>query len=236
MKKKYTDPFEQAFWDYYLGDKDTAIKIISNKAEDEIVPAKYFFRDLNEMPEIEKIALELCQGEILDIGAGSGCHSVVLQSKGHNVHALEIRKGFADLLTKRGVKNVWQTDIFVFTDKKFDTLLMLMNGIGLVIDLDGLDRYLQHAKSLLNPGGQILLDSSDLLYLYKEEDGSIRINLNESYYGEIEYKVEYKGVVGELFKWIYVDYLTLNDHADKNGFICELLYEDDHYNYLARLY
>ena len=236
MKKKYTDPFEQAFWDYYLGDKDAALKIISNKAEDEIVPVKYFFRALNEMPEIEKIALNHFQGEILDIGAGSGCHSLELIKKGYIVNVLEIRKGFADLLTKRGVKNVWQTDIFIFTDKKFDTLLMLMNGIGLVQDLNGLDRFFIHAKSLLRSGGQVLLDSSDLMYLYKEEEGSIRINLNESYYGEIEYKVEYNGVVGELFKWIYVDYLTLNDHADKNGFNCELLYEDDHYNYLARLY
>jgi hypothetical protein len=236
MKKKYTDPFEQAFWDYYLGDKDAALKIISNKAEDEIVPVKYFFRALNEMPEIEKIALNHCQGEILDIGAGSGCHSLELIKKGYIVNVLEIRKGFADLLTKRGVKNVWQTDIFIFTDKKFDTLLMLMNGIGLVQDLNGLDRFFIHAKSLLRSGGQVLLDSSDLMYLYKEEDGSIRINLNESYYGEIEYKVEYNGVVGESFKWVYVDYLTLNEHADKNGFNCELLYEDDHYNYLARLY
>ncbi len=236
MKKIYTDPFEQACWNYYLGDKDATIKIISNKAEDEIVPVKYFFRALNEMPEIEKIALNHCQGEILDIGAGSGCHSLELIKKGYIVNVLEIRKGFADLLTKRGVKNVWQTDIFIFTDKKFDTLLMLMNGIGLVQDLNGLDRFFIHAKSLLRSGGQVLLDSSDLMYLYKEEDGSIRINLNESYYGEIEYKVEYNGVVGESFKWVYVDYLTLNDHADKNGFNCELLYEDDHYNYLARLY
>ncbi len=236
MKKIYTDPFEQACWNYYLGDKDATIKIISNKAEDEIVPVKYFFRALNEMPEIEKIALNHCQGEILDIGAGSGCHSLELIKKGYIVNVLEIRKGFADLLTKRGVKNVWQTDIFIFTDKKFDTLLMLMNGIGLVQDLNGLDRFFIHAKSLLRSGGQVLLDSSDLMYLYKEEEGSIRINLNESYYGEIEYKVEYNGVVGESFKWVYVDYLTLNEHADKNGFNCELLYEDDHYNYLARLY
>ncbi|MCD4730033.1 MAG: class I SAM-dependent methyltransferase [Bacteroidales bacterium] len=191
MKKIYTDPFEQACWDYYLGDEDAAIKIISNKAEDEIVPVKYFFRDLKEMPEIEKMALDLCQGEILDIGAGSGCHSLELNKKGHFVSVLEIRKRIAELLTERGIRNIYHADIFKFKAKQFDTLLLLMNGIGLVEDLYGLDRFLSHAKSILRFGGQILMDSSDLMYLYQEEDNSIRINLNEGYYGEVEYKFVY---------------------------------------------
>ena len=236
MNKVYQDPFEQACWDYYLGDKDATIKIISNKAEDEIVPVKYFFRELNEMPEIEKIALDLCQGEILDIGAGSGCHSLELIKKGYIVNALEIKKGLTDLLILRGIKKVYHSDIFKFSDKQFDTLLLLMNGIGLVEDLNGLDRFLSHVKLILQPGGQILMDSSDLMYLYQEEDGSIKINLNEGYYGEVEYKFVYNNQSGDLFKWLYVDFSTLTEYADKNGFICELIYEDDHYNFLARLY
>ena len=236
MRKKFTDPFEQACWDYYLGDKDATIKIISNKAEDEIVPVKYFFRELNEMPEIEKIALDLCQGEILDIGAGSGCHSLDLIKKGYIVNALEIKEGLTELLTERGIKKVYHSDILKFNDKQFDTLLLLMNGIGLVQDLSGLDRFLSHAKSLLRSGGQVLMDSSDLMYLYKEKDGSIRINLNEGYYGEVEYKFVYNNLSGDLFRWLYVDFSTLSEYADKNRFSCELIYEDEHYNYLARLY
>ena len=235
MNKVYQDPFEQACWDYYLGDKDATIKIISNKAEDEIVPIKYFFRELNEMPEIEKIALDLCQGEILDIGAGSGCHSLELIKKGYIVNALEIKKGLTDLLTQRGIKKVYHSDIFKFSDKQFDTLLLLMNGIGLVQDLNGLDRFLALAKTILKAGGQILIDSSDLMYLYQEEDGAVRINLNEGYYGEVEYKFVYNNLPGDLFRWLYVDFSTLSEYADKNRFSCELINEDDHYNYLARL-
>lgn len=211
MKKIYTDPFEQAFWDYYLGDKDATIKIISNKAEDEIVPIKYFFRELNEMPEIEKMALDICQGEILDIGAGSGCHSLDLIKRGYIVNALEIRKGLAELLTERGIKKVYHSDILKFGNKQFETLLLLMNGIGLVQDLCSLDKFLFHAKSILKPGGQVLMDSSDLMYLYKEKDGSIRINLNEGYYGEVEYKFVYNNLSGDLFRWLYVDFSTLSE-------------------------
>jgi len=236
MKRKYNDPFEQACWDYYLGDKNATIKIISNKADDEIVPLSYFFRELNQMPEIEKIALDLCQGEILDVGAGSGCHSIELYRKGHAISLLEIRKGLVALLSEREINNVYHADIFNFTDKQFDTLLMLMNGIGLVQDLNGLDKILTHIKSLLKPGGQLLIDSSDLMYLYQEEDGSILLNLNEGYYGEVEYRFVYKELTGELFKWLYVDFSTLYEYAQKNGFTCELIFEDDHYNYLARLY
>ena len=153
MKKIYPDPFEKACWEYYLGDKHASIKIISNKAEDEIVPVKYFFRELYEMPQIEKIALDLCQGEILDIGTGSGCHSLELMKKGHIISALEIREGIAKLLFERGLNNIYHSDIFKFEDKQFDTLLLQMNGIGLVEDLNGLERFLSHTKSILKPGG-----------------------------------------------------------------------------------
>jgi len=233
---KYIDPFVQACWDYYLGDKEANIQIISNKADDEIVPVSYFFREFDEMPYLEKIAMDSCQGEILDIGAGSGCHSIELDKRGHPVSLLEIRKGLVELIIDRGIKDVYHDDIFKFTDRQFDTLLLLMNGIGLVQDLNGLDKFLAHSKYLLHPGGQILLDSSDLMYLYQEDDGSIRINLNDEYYGEVEYKFVYKNLSGEFFKWLYVDFSTLSAYADKNKFNCDLIYEDDHYNYLARLY
>lgn len=236
MIKKYSDPFEQACWDYYLGNKKATIKIISNKADDEIVPVKYFFRTLKEMPELEKIALNLCQGEILDIGAGSGCHSLELAKNEYSVHLLEIRKGLVELHREQGIKHIYHTDIFDFKEKPFDTLLLLMNGIGLAQDLNGLNKFLAHSKSILKPGGQILLDSSDLMYLYQEDDGSIKINLNEGYYGEVEYRFDYKNLAGDIFKWLYVDFSTLSAYADQQGFNCELIYEDDHYNYLARLF
>jgi len=231
-----SDPYEQAFWDYYKGNKNAVIKILSNKGDDETVPVKYFFRSYKKMPEVEQMALSLCSGKVLDIGAGSGCHSLILQEKGYDITALDFSLGLTSLMKERGLNKVICKDIFKYNSDKFDTLLLLMNGIGLVGDLNGLSTFLNHSKTILNNGGQIILDSCDLMYLYKEPDGSVKINLNEAFYGEVEYQFEYNGIKGESFKWLFVDFSTLNEYASQNGYNCELIFEDENHQYLGRLY
>jgi SAM-dependent methyltransferase len=230
------DIFEVAFADYYFtGKKDATLKIINNKGDDEFVPVSYFFRSFDEMPEIEKIALNLCQGKILDVGAGSGCHSLVLQKMDFEVTALDIRKTFVGIMKERGIKKTLIADFYHLIDRRYDTILMLMNGIGFTGDLMGLERFLEHSKELLTDDGQILFDSTDLMYIYKEKDGSIRIDLNESYYGEVEYIFEYEGQIGKPFKWLFIDFFTLQELSEKYGFHCEMLYENRDFNFLVRL-
>ena len=227
------DPFVEACRDYYLKKSETIILVHADKAETEEINIEYFFR--NEFPFLEQKALELCIGDVLDIGAGTGIHSLALQKKGFKVDALEIKAGLCEIMSKRGLENVINADIFAFNDKKYDCLLMLMNGIGLCGDFDGLEKFLKHARNLLKPGGKIILDSSDLLYLYTEDDGSVSIDLSDDYYGILEYFYEYKGIIGEKFKWLFVDYSNLEFYAEKYGFDCIMVYEDEHYNYLAEL-
>jgi len=230
------EPFETAFYDYLNGDDSAEVLVHCNKGDDEIIPISYFFRGFEDMPELEQKALGLCSGKILDIGAGSGIHSLYLKSKGMDITSLDILPGFVEVMKKRGLENVIQSDIFDFQEGKYDTLLMLMNGIGFTKTFDGLSKFLNQANNLLKSGGQLLLDSSDLLYLYEDEDGSYSINLNDSYYGEVEYIIEYKGVKGNPFDWLYIDFDNLSMIAEQAGFRCEKIFEDDHFNYLARLY
>ncbi len=227
--------FEKAFYDYLKGDKEAKIVVNINKFEADDIPISYFFRSFAEMPLLEQKALDLCSGKILDIGAGSGIHSLHLQSFGKDITALDIQSGFVDIMKKRGLKKVIHSDIFDYNQEKFDTLLMLMNGIGFTKNFKGLESFFNSAKRLLNPGGQIILDSSDLLYLYEEEDGTYTLNLNDEYYGEVEYQIEYEGVKDEPFRWLYSDYYNLSQYAEQAGFNCEKIYEDDHYCYLAKL-
>ncbi|MEZ5198127.1 MAG: class I SAM-dependent methyltransferase [Bacteroidales bacterium] len=227
MKKELSnDPFENAFLDYFSGKRSVEIIIHSNKSDVDGVPVEYFFREFDQMPEIEKSALGHCTGKILDIGAGSGCHSLILQKQGKDVTALDIRQAFVDIMKKRGLNKVVLADIYSYNQNTFDTLLMLMNGIGFTGDLNGLARFLAHSRRLIRPGGQILLDSTDILYLYEEEDGSVMLNLNEDYYGEVVYRFEYNGVTGKPFKWLFVDYSLLSEMAGQAGYNCELLMED----------
>lgn len=230
------DPFEIAFFDYLNGNTQSELIVLNNKGDEEIMPVSYFFRSYNEMPELEKLALGQCSGKVLDIGAGSGCHSLYLQQNGVDVTALDIRPGFVEVMKRQGIENIKLADIQEFSEKKFDTLLMLMNGIGFTKNFHGLQKFLKQSKTLLNKNGQILLDSSDLMYLYTEDDGTVRIDLNEQYYGEVEYRVIYKDQKGIPFKWLFVDFSNLSHFAMEAGYRTELLYEDDHFNFLARLY
>jgi SAM-dependent methyltransferase len=229
------DPLGKAMHAYLQGEHDAEIIVHSPVMEDDVIPVHYLFRKWNELPALEKRALEACKGHILDAGAGSGCHSLILQERGADVTALDISEGAITLMQQQGVKKVVQDDLFEHTGGPYDTVLMLMNGIGIVGDLAGLDDFLLKARRLLAPGGQILLESSDILYLFAEEDGSVYIDLNAAYYGQMEYQMEYKGVKSDPFGWLYIDFALLSDHAATAGYACELVYEEEDGHYLARL-
>lgn len=225
------DPLGKAILDYYNGIKNQKIIVESDLVEHDEIPVKYLFRDYNEMPELEKYALKQCKGNILDVGAGSGCHSIYLQDQRFNVTSLEISKLACETLTKRGVKQVVNSSFLDFKPiEKYDTILLLMNGIGISGDLNGLVKTLAHAISLLNENGKIIFDSSDLIYLYEEYD----LN-SETYYGEINFRMKYKNITGEWFKWLYVDFETLNDICMLQGYKVSLLKQGDHYDYLAQV-
>ncbi len=224
------DIYGQALHDFYNHQPEEKLWLHNNYGEPEEMPVEVFFRGETEMPEAELLALNLCHSKILDIGAGAGSHALVLQQRGFDVTALEISPGAAAVMQKRGVKTVVQQDIFQYKTEKFDTLLLLMNGIGLTQTLAGLDRFLQHAKQLLLPGGQLIFDSSDISYLY--EDLPLPKN---RYYGEISYQYEYKNQWGDWFNWLYIDQKTLKKQAQKQGWKCEIVYEDEMDLYLAKL-
>jgi SAM-dependent methyltransferase len=233
--RKKSNPFGIAFDDFMNGSTDASLIVRTNKGEDEIMPVRYFFRSYDDMPEIEKHALNLCVGKILDIGAGVGCHSLVLQDMERDVTAIDIQPSFVEIMKTRGVRKAFTADIFKHNNGLYDTLLLLMNGIGLTGNLSGLSRFLAHARKLLNEGGQILLDSCDLMYLHEEEEGVYRMNLNEGYHGEIVYEVEYNGLKGQPFNWLFVDFSTLTEIAHQHGFATEMLAEGEFFSYLARL-
>ena len=229
------DPLGKALNDYYEGKIDATLTVYSDIDGEETLDAAYFFRGLEEMPDLEKIALKYCKGKVLDVGAGAGCHSIVLQEKGFNVTALDVSPGLIHLLQKRGLKRVLQEDIFQYKHEQFDTLLMLMNGIGLGGSLEKTDMFLEHSKKILTPNGQILFDSSDILEAFTEEDGSMLINLTREYYGVVEYQLKYEDILGEKFNWLYVDVDTLTQRAFQNGYNCEVLEVGEDNDYLGRL-
>ncbi|TCO08807.1 SAM-dependent methyltransferase [Natronoflexus pectinivorans] len=216
---------------------DSSIKVWSDIAETDILPVHYLFRDFHQMPDLEQKALILCRGKVLDVGAGMGSHALYLQKNQLEVTALELSPLACEVMKNRDVKHIVNADFFDYpTEEQFDTILMLMNGIGIVGSVDKLQDYFQVLKRLLKPGGQVLLDSSDLRYLFLNDDGSILLNLNDKYYGEVVYKMSYGSFSGKKFPWLFIDDELLGYYAHQNGFEFEKVAEGPHFDYLARLF
>jgi len=232
------DLFGKAIFDFYTKNSPEDIITETSISEEDEMSVEYLFRSYNEMPKIEQKALQLAKGKILDVGCGAGSHALSLQNERNlEVTAIDISDKAIETCRLRGIKNAKVENILDFDSEKFDTILLLMNGTGIFGQLKDCNTYLTKLKSLLNPGGQILIDSSDIIYMFDEdEDGGKWIPSENDYYGELVFNISYKGEKEEPFDWLYLDYNTLQNAAIANGLNCDLILEGEHYDYLARLY
>lgn len=230
------DLFGKAILDYQTNNSPENIITETTISEEDEMSIAYLFRTFEEMPVIEQKALQLAKGKTLDVGCGAGSHSLYLQNKKQlDITAIDISANAIQSCQLRGIQKAFIQDILNLENQKFDTILLLMNGTGIFGTLEDTPKFLQKLKSLLNPGGQILIDSSDIIYMFDEdEDGAYEVPAN-GYYGELEFSIRYKGETEDSFPWLYLDYNTLQNAALDNGLQCELILEGEHYDYLAKL-
>ena len=224
----------KAIADFHKGRRDGKLIVLSPMFEEDEIPVTTLFRAFKDMPKMEQKALKMAKGKTLDVGAGSGCHSLWLQDKGIDVTAIDISPYSIETMKERGIVNVREQDFFTL-EEKYDTILMLMNGIGIVGSLDKLPDFFKHIDKILADDGQLLCDSSDLCYLYDDKDGIAELMDSDKYYGELEYTMCYDEIKGDSFPWLYIDANTLRNYAEANGFKMEIVRRGEHYDYLARI-
>ena len=229
------DLMGRAIWDYYYQENSEDLQTETSISELDDLPVSYLFRDYQDMNALEKKALDLSFGKVLDVGSGAGSHSLYLQNERKlEVTALDISPKSIEICKARGVKNAICEDLLQFSEKDFDTILLLMNGTGIFQSLEHIDQYLQKLKSLVAENGQILLDSTDILYMYdQDEDGGVLVPAT-GYYGELDYYLHYKGESELPMKWLYLDFDTLENAAIANGFKIQKI-EQLEDSYLAQL-
>lgn len=230
------DPMGAAISGYYHQGKAGKLRVFSSQFDEDEIPVEQLFRSFKQMPDLEQTALNLATGKILDVGAGSGCHALALQQDGKEVCAIDISPLSVDVMKKQGVKDARLVNLFDHRfQETFDTILMLMNGSGIIGRIENMPGFFHRMKQLLSPGGCILMDSSDLRYLFEEEDGSFLINIAGDYYGQVDFQMQYENIQGEPFDWLYIDPQTLELYAAQNGFKTEIVRKGKHYDYLAKL-
>ena len=236
------DLFGKAILDFQTNNNPEDLITETSISEADEMSVAYLFRDFNEMPKMEQKALQLAKGKVLDVGCGAGSHSLYLQNERNlDVTSIDISANAIEACQLRGLKkalvqDVMKIDAESLQHDKYDTILLLMNGAGMCGKLKNISKFLVKLKSLLNEGGQILLDSSDIIYMFDEdEDGGKWIPTDVDYYGEVVFDISYKGEKEEPFNWMYIDYNTLQNAAHANGLQCELILEGEHFDYLAKI-
>lgn len=229
------DLMGQAIWDFYHENSPENLLTETSISEIDDLPVDYLFRDYDQMNLVEKKALDLSHGKILDVGSGAGSHSLYLQNERNlEVLALDISPKSIEVCQARGVKNTLVADILNYSGQKFDTILLLMNGTGIFQSLEKIDFYLEKLYALLEDQGQILIDSTDILYMYdRDEDGGVMVPANH-YYGEVDYFIHYKLDTEKPIKWLYLDFETLKRAVENNGFQIEKIVQEED-SFLARL-
>ena len=230
------DPMGRAIADYYKNGVAGRLRVFSSMFDEDEIPVAHLFREEDEMGELELKALGLSKGRVLDVGAGAGCHALALQDRGVEVTAIDVSPLSVKVMSDSGVEDARLVNLYDESlQGSFDTILMLMNGSGIIGKIENMPRFFARIDKLLADGGQVLMDSSDLIFLFEDEDGGADIDLAGDYYGEVDFMLQYKNIKGETFDWLYVDFATLAFYAAENGFEAELVKQGEHYDYLARL-
>jgi SAM-dependent methyltransferase len=230
------DLFGKAILDYQTNSSPENITTSTSISEEDEMEVAYLFRSFDEMPTLEQKALQLAKGRTLEVGCGAGSHGLYLQNKRNiDVHSIDISKNAIEACRLRGLKKISAVDVLDLEDGKYDTILLLMNGTGIFETLERTTVYLQKLKSLLQPNGQILIDSSDIIYMFDEDEDGGKWIPSDKYYGELTFSLQYKKEKEVDFPWLYMDYNTLQNAAIANGLHCQIVLEGDHFDYLAQL-
>ncbi len=220
----------QAIHDFHFQEGRSKLYVHDTFGPKVEMPVSYYFRNLKKMPQLEQLALSYCKGKVLDIGAAAGSHALQLQRNGREATALDISPLSCEVMKDRGIEKVICEDFFKFHDEPFDTLLLLMNGVGISSDLQGFRELLKKAKSLLTPDGQLIFDSCDIEYMYEDTPMP-----QDKYYGSAKVRYEYKKEYTDWFEWLYLDPQTMSTIAKEEGWNSDIVYKDQNHQFLAVL-
>lgn len=217
----------QAMLDYLNGKREAfcLLRRDDGIAYPPIYAERFFYPE--GLSGLDKLAVEYCRGQVLDIGAGAGSHSLAMQEHGLQVTSVDISVKAVRVMKERGCLDARIGHVFDTYAEKFDTVFVILN-IGIVQNLGGLTKFLKHLDLIMADGGQLITDSidprnsEDELYRKYTEDKAAK----GCYLGERTLRFEYRDQTSDWFEWVHIDPETLHQYVARAGFSMKHLGSD----------
>jgi SAM-dependent methyltransferase len=234
------EPLAVALLDHHRDGRPRRVKALrADGVEFEIETEEYFTLE-GELAELDRQALALARGRVLDVGAGAGRHALALQAKGCEVVAIDVSPTCVALCRERGVRDARELDVMTLAGGacediaealgRFDTIFFGMQTLGVAGGVVPLGRLLAGLRRLLLPGGAVIADSSELRVAWEGDEAD-----RSPTRGEIVLSTRYRGLRGEPFPWLYLAAEDLAAIAREAGFEIETSGRVSSGEYLALL-
>ncbi len=126
--------------------------------------AGLYFREYKQWSSVERRAIKLARGRVLDIGCGAGRHSLYLQQNGFNVTGIDISPGAIKVCKLRGLRKTIVrpvSDVDKFKPDSFDSVIMFGNNFGLFGSLKGAKTIRKKLYRITSPDARIIAGTLD---------------------------------------------------------------------------
>lgn len=123
--------------------------------------APAYFAPFEKWPSVERRAMQLVHGRVLDVGCGAGRVALHLQARGHEVVAIDISPLAVKTCRLRGVRDTRVCSVTRISRRlgEFDTIVMLGNNFGLFGNPRRARWLLRRFHGLTSPGARIVTES-----------------------------------------------------------------------------
>lgn len=197
-----------------------------------------YFSEYRQWSPLEKRAVKLAKGRVLDVGCGAGRHALYLQEKGSDVTGIDNSPGAIKVCKLRGLKKAMVRpidEIDKFKVNSFDTIQMFGNNFGLFGNRKNARKILKKMARITSPEARIIAET---LNPYKTDNSFhlpyLRANRRRGRMGgQIKMRVRFGKTIGEWFDYLFVSPVEMQEIIGDSDWQIEEFLDAQEANYIA---
>jgi SAM-dependent methyltransferase len=197
-----------------------------------------YFLDYDQWSPLEKQAIELARGRVLDIGCGAGRHSLYLQQKGFDVTGIDNSPGAIEVCRLRGLKKAIvrpAIEVGKFEPASFDTITMLGNNFGLMGGFEQGREILKDLYRITTADARIIAQSINPYKTGNPQHLEYH-DLNKKrgrMPGQLKMRVRFGKTIGAWFDYLFVSPEEMEDIIQGSNWRIEKFLEPEEARYIA---